>query len=354
MNAFFTLPLSIDDLDQLCALLADTDCIVSYWPEFRRCDWRVFAEESIVNGETIFAHLDTNVLSYLVDIYDGRESNDVRRRAAALLAIAIAFNMKVNPTVAIHEYALSGSDEPDERLAAFYALDNTEPQVLIDYALGRTNSITFPTRNTLQPTDHRGNLATPIRGHAFYSALVYKIGELHLNPKYKGLSIPSRSARFEALVDWMFYELGFSAAVVLAAAQLWGNRNCKAALKIRAGNDEGKFFRSLENSIWDIVALETWAEYERKRVPRDPMHLLLTFDTALAELGPPLFMANRDEDPLEYSVRTLSMYWSSEYAKPLAERYLHYQQNLDDPSRRLAKDLTSVKDQLRQQIVSYL
>lgn len=353
MNAYFTLPVSLPDLDQLSEMIRESASIVSLWDEFAEGDWRAFADEVVVKGSTIYAHLDTNVLSYLVDVFDGRNPNEMRRLAASLMSLAVCFDMKVNPTVAIHEYAMTGRDEPDERLAAFYAIDNTHPQVLADYALGRIGSLGFSSRDKMAPTQHRGNLATPIRGDAFYTALVYKVAALHFAPRFKGMRVGARVKRFRELIDWMFYELGFSAAVVQAAAQLWGDQSRKSAIKLSANADSAKFFRKLRNSIWDIVALESWAEAERERQSGDPMHLLFTADQALAQLGPPLF-ARYDETPIENVIRTFGLHWSSEHVVPIAERYLDYQQRADDPSRRNRQDLAAVTAELQSEIESYL
>ncbi len=354
MNAHFTLPLDLADLDQISRTLADAKSIVSIWPEFAKADWQALATEAIVHGTDIYVHIDSNILSYLVDVYDGRDPNELRRSSAALMALAGCLGLHVNPTIAVHEYALTGSEVPDQRLAAFYALDNMHPQLMADYSLGRCDSITLPSRETLEPTEHRDSLATHIYGHAFYRALVLKIAEIDLDPTYGGRTIRSQAKRYSALSNWMFSDLGFAAAASFAAAQLWGNYKGKPAIKFGRNKDYEAIVSAVENATWDLVAVESWAEYERKRSPGDPMHLFCSFDRALTAIARLLFV--RPTETLEdYTQRALLPFWPAEIARTLTEEYLELQDRMDDPCRKVdqsKKDLFAVSEGILARIKS--
>ena len=122
-------------------MTSESNCIVSCIPEFRSGRWLDFIDDQIQFGTEYYAHIDANFLARLMEFSNDKPTTKLERLTAATMCLAICANMKVNPTFATHEYAFSGSLEPDDRLAYFYFLDNTHPQLLADLALGRIQTI---------------------------------------------------------------------------------------------------------------------------------------------------------------------------------------------------------------------
>ena len=321
MNVIWKPPIPFEDLDELSALLAIDSPIVSSWDEISDGDWKVFFKDCIVNNDDYLVYLDSNVLSHLISMYDGARPNMRIRQSAALMAISIAFDFKVNPTIPSHEYALTGSNSPNQRLAAFYAIDNLHPTLLSDYALGRVDSLCLTQRSNLSPSLHRGKLDTPITGHAYYRTCLLKVIALQTDKSFDGQKLKDRAKRYRALAEWMYYEFGFSNAVLAIANQLWGEQRGQSVLKIPQTTDPDKLMAACENATWDVVVIESWSKSENDRNPGDQMNLLYTFDKALASAGRELLIKPGPdaETPQEAVMRVMNSHWSASLALELSQ-----------------------------------
>ena len=333
MNVIWKPPIAFDDLDELSELVAKDSPIVSAWDELSSGDWKSFYKDCIVHDDDYLVYLDSNVLSHLISMYDGAKPNMRMRQSAALMAISIVFDFKVNPTIASHEYALTGSNPPNQRLAAFYAIDNLHPALLSDYALGRVDSLCLIQRSDLPSSQHRGKLDVPITGHAFYRTCLLKVIALQTDNSFTGHKIKDRAKRYRALVDWMYYEFGFSNAVLAIANQFWGQRRGQSVLKISQTTDPDKLMAACENATWDVVVVESWSKSENDRNPGDRMNLLYTFDKALASVGRELLAKPRQgvDNTQEDAERILKTHWPARIAKELSQYVNNLQDKLDDP-----------------------
>ena len=75
-------------------------------PELREGDWTLFAREHAIHDVHFLITIDSNFMISLLNLFRHRKSlSHTDRRAAAMMAIAIMFDMTVNPTVAAYEYA---------------------------------------------------------------------------------------------------------------------------------------------------------------------------------------------------------------------------------------------------------
>ena len=252
------------------------------------------------------------------------------------MCLAITFDMKLNPTFATHEYAFTGSDDPDPRLAAFYYLDNLPPQQLADMALGRERE-SLPAPSSLPRTRHDKTHQERLRMWGLTYASLLKIVELHrFTP---GLSetqdLATRHARASALLDWMYDDFLFCGSPLVVADQLWGSRRMKTVLKGIDQCDKDTIIRMCQNAAWDLVLAENWAESEGNRKPGDPIHLVFTFDKVLRQVAGEL-LVKPGEISLAPEQRVHKKYarsWPPDMAKSLANRYLAYEADLDSPKR---------------------
>jgi hypothetical protein len=331
-------PVEFEDLDAISAMLRKSPSIVSALDDFRSGQWEELFFEHFEHGTEFYAHLDANVLSCLLRLFSSAERTHQTRIAAALMCLAVTFEIKVNPTFATHEYAFTGADAPDPRLAGFYFIDNLHPQVLADIALGRQTDAPFPPLCDLPETKHNGTHKQHLRMRGLAYASLLKIVELHRCDGANGQegSVIARSKRAESLLDWMYHDFLFCNAPLALADQLWGDRRRKTVLKGLNTCSVGIELTICNNAAWDIVLLENWAESESKRKPGDPIHLVFTFDCALRELAGQLLVKpnERSLTKAEAIRRRYRQSWPESIAESLATRYLRYEASLECPSRR--------------------
>jgi hypothetical protein len=337
MNVVWAPPVSIDDLTQLSLMLRNSPSIVATLDDFSTGNWEEFFQEHVVHGTEFYAHLDANFLSQLLRLFSHASLTEHARQAAAMMCLAITFDMKVNPTFATHEYAFTGLDAPDPRLAGFYYINNLHPQQLADFALGRRQGQQLPALNQLLPTKHEGTHRQQLRMHGLAYASLLKIVELHrCIPELSGRNdLSTRARRAEALLDWMYHDFLFCGAPLFVADQLWGQHRQKTVLKGIDACDASNVLTVCRNAAWDLVLAENWAESEGKRRPGDPFHLIFTFDAVLRTLADQLLVKPHQQTQ-EWSALVLEKYrcsWSHEIAASLADRYLHYESTLDRPTR---------------------
>jgi hypothetical protein len=337
MNVAWAPPIPITDLEQLSFMLRESPSIVAALDDFSTGNWEELFRENVVHGTDFFAHLDANFLSHLLRLFSPASLTEHACRAAAMMCLAITFDMKVNPTFATHEYAFTGLDAPDPRLAGFYYINNLHPQQLANVALGRRGS-RLPALDQLRPTKHEGTHRQHLRMHGLTYASLLKIVELHrCDAKLSTRNdLSTRAQRAEALLDWMYHDFLFCGAPLFVADQLWGQHRQKAVLKGIDACEASNVLTICRNAAWDLVLAENWAENEGKRRPGDPFHLIFTFDAVLRTLASQL-LAKPHQLTQPWCDVVLEKYrcsWPGEIAKSLADRYLEYEGTLDLPTRR--------------------
>jgi hypothetical protein len=337
MNILWVPPVSIDDLNALSSMLRASPGIVSVLDDFGSGDWERLFHEHVRHGTEFHAHLDANFLSDLLRLFSPAPLTDRARQAAAVMCLAISFDMKVNPTFAAHEYAFTGIDAPDPHLAGFYYLENLNPQQLADIALGRQRQHRLPTLDDLSATKHEGTHREYLRGYGLAYASMLKIVELHrCTSDLSGRNdLLNRVRRAEALLDWMYHDFQFCGSALRVADSLWGRNRRKTVLKKIDTCNASNVLAMCKNAAWDIVLAENWAESESKREPGDPIHLIFTFDKVLRQLATQLLVTpeqqslSRPEVVLEKYRRS----WPEKMAASLTERYLRYERTLNSPLR---------------------
>ncbi len=341
MNTIWIPPVAHEDLVAISDLLRDTPPVISALPDFGNGRWENFFNEHVIHGTKFYAHLDANFLSSLLYAFSSRSLSKQSRQAFAFLCIAVTFDMKVNPTFSTHEYAFTGQDNPDSRLAGFYLLNNLDPQTLADIALGREFP-SLPQLAQLPPTifnnTHRQYLKT--RGLTYASLL--KIVDLHRCDSELSSrdNLDTRFARAKALLDWMYYDFLFCGTPLFVADHLWGKQRSKSILKGIDKCNRTNVLSICQNASWDLVLAESWAGYESSRSPGDPIHLVLTFDKALRSLASEL-LTLPNQQHLSHEEQVLRKHmrnWPKQMAEKLTQKYLSYEEKLGSSDRNWNSD----------------
>lgn len=361
MNVYWTPPVAIEDLDEISLLIGKSTPIVALLADFRGGGWKPFFEEHVCHGTDFFVHLDANFLSHLLSLFSCSYPSEHARVAAGMLCFAVTFDMKVNPTFATHEYAFSGSDPPDSRLAGFRYLDNLHPQRLANIALGREHGV-LPSIDSLPRTPFFGTHQRHLRGRGLAYASLLKIVELHrCTPGLsENNSLAVRFERAKALLDWMYHDFLFCGTPLRVADHLWGRRPTKTVLKGVDTCDQSNVIALCMNASWDLVLAENWAEWEAKRSPGDPFNLIFTFDRALRNLTEHLLVTRHVQafSKEEALLQTNRRSWPEAMARSLTERYLEYDCELESKSRLWHSDRRPNNDRfvadLEEQVTSKL
>jgi hypothetical protein len=335
MNVVWAPPVSFDDLNAVSSMLSKSPSIVAAWDDFCSGDWKEFFQEHEIEGTDFYAHLDANFLSQLLRLFSSSAISNETKVASALMCLAVVFDMKMNPTFATHEYAFTGSDPPDSRLAGFNFINNLHPQFLADVALGRVRNAPFPRLDSLPPTKHVGTHRQRLRMDAIVYTSLLKVVEMDRRLSTSRGSLAQRATYAEQLQDWMFHDFIFCGAPLKVSDQLWGQHRQKTVLKGIERCDASNVLQTVRNATWDLVLAENWAEYESKRKPGDPFHLIFTFDRSVRAIASRMLMKPTDRDLTEEDLvlKDYRSCWPEPVARSLAGRYLAYVQNLESPAR---------------------
>ena len=325
-------PVRGGDVRELAKLIADADCIVSCEPDFAAGDWDAFIEEHVRFGTEFFAHLDLNFTARISEFTKDEPKTELQKQTAAVMCLAICAHMKVNPTFASNEYLFSGSFDPEKRLAYFYFINNTHPQILANLALGRIHSISS---GELPPTNQFGAPPKRTRLFGLVHLALLKLMELHTSESSQTLSKPERgAARIAALLKWMHHDFLIVGSVMTFAHELWGSNSVKSIVTSPNSTDAVKLLESVENAAWDLCLAENWADWEGKRLPNDPMNMIFTHDRALRRIACSLLSAPGTEDVDRPYLESLKTMWPESIAKELFQCQRRLESDLDNPSRR--------------------
>jgi hypothetical protein len=346
-------PIEVGDIVSLQEMTTKSNCIVSCIPEFRSGRWLDFVDDQIQFGTEYYAHIDANFLARLMEFSKDKPKTKLERLTAATMCLAICANMKVNPTFATHEYAYSGSREPDDRLAYFYFLDNSHPQLLANLALGRIQAIQH---KHLDQTAHFGKHKERIQFFGLVHLPLLKLMEIQTNnPTANGSESKIGSAKIKELMQWMFDEFLLVGSVIMLGHELWGRRAIKSLISSPNSTDPEKILRSVENAAWDLVLVLNWAEFENKRNPKngDPVNLIFTHDKALARIALASMGEPGSDDVDEPYVAQLEEMWPSDIAAELLTFHRNLESNLGSPTRKYAQsgDQNKYCDRLERELI---
>ena len=346
-------PINVHDLPLLENMTIESNCIVSCIPEFRSGRWLDFVDDQIQFDTEYYAHIDANFLARLMEFSKDKPKTDLERQTAAAMCLAICANMKVNPTFATHEYAFSGSREPDDRLAYFYFLDNTRPQVFADLALKR---IQFIPHKKLDRTAHFGRHKTRTKFFGLVHLPLLKLMEIQTNYRFDTRSeIEKGLAKTKELMKWMLDEFLLVGSVIMVGHELWGQRATKSLVGSPNSDKPDKILPSVENAAWDLTLVLNWAESESKRNPKngDPVNLIFTHDRALSRIAMASMGEPGSEDVDRQYIAQLEEMWPRDIAGELFQFHRNLESMIDLPSRKYAStnEKSRYYDILKQELI---
>ncbi len=223
-----------------------------------------------------------------------------QKSACALLAFLQLAEVTIEPNEAINEYMDSGHyEETVAELRLFRAIDNIDPQILIELALGRKKGI--PANVLEQPADE---IIEPKKGEDFKR---WKINygfvlKLAIIERQGGKPVE----KFERFLDWIYNEYAFISTGVVFGLIWLSNKRLAGMVKNIGSCDNNKVLQGVRNATWDMALAYRWYRQALAEKVDGIFWLLCTADKALKTLARSLVVTN--ESPCELAQETRHLF----------------------------------------------
>lgn len=232
-------------------------------------DLEGYLEHKAAGGDPIYALLDRNIFSRLIQIASGVEvdmKDETLRVAAAAMALLIAAEVVVDPGMAIHEGARSGTQmSPTEELRLFRIADHLHPGVFAEIALGLLDGAPQNELQRVRAIVRKESLApgafqNDLHVRTIHHLVLTKVAVLH---RESGLA---PADRLERLLEWCLNEGLFTNFGSIFATILFSPRSPSKMLKKIASAPPQERLRIVGNTAWDLAYAHEWA----KRANKEP------------------------------------------------------------------------------------
>ncbi|WP_125779587.1 hypothetical protein [Pseudoalteromonas rubra] len=205
-------------------------------------------------------HLDLNIYQYILSAFKKPKKNDLHRSAIALVVFAKFTNIKFDPSIAIYEklnYKNQCPDDLVDDLVLFRQIDNSDMDLLAQFALGYKDTIELPAPTHLDRSLFKSQLTKYRRLKKWDTlyVLVLKITELYFCDK--GLSDESKLEHFWC---WCHEEFLFSLVATCFAIKLFGKQSNSKLMKYSPKLSAEKNKKHLVNMTWDLFLLDKFFE----------------------------------------------------------------------------------------------
>jgi nicotinamide mononucleotide adenylyltransferase len=249
----------------------------------------------------------TRITGLLSDVSPPPNGPDFRW-AAAILAFCQIADIQIDLASSLQEYAWHhGGVEALRELEKFRIADNSNPQIFINFALGRITQIprealASPIVPATQPTAEQFEKRT--RDFRVNYTFVLKICEIDSQP----ISQAEKMIRF---LDWMYNDFFFGAPALLFASRYFSPNRHKRMIKSTAK-------RHIENAAWDLALVQEWRRRALKGMGNNEPVLLISGDKAVKDMARRMVA-----DTEEQAVDAMREVWgkSTAYGKRIWEHY---------------------------------
>ena len=232
---------------------------------------------------------DLNFTEKIASLADGEFNPTTKlepyRWAAAVMAFLQIAEIDIHFDSSMLEFAsFHGREEAREKFKAFHLINNIDPKVLIDFALGRTESIPADAfqgiQGITQIPDARRFSRKGNYFHLNYTFML-KIALLakdSTDPYHKMIK----------LIDWMNDEFMFDAPTLQFANIYFSPSRPKRMLK-----DISK--RGISNAAWDLTLIQEWGKVAVEECGTQRPLLLITRDKAVKNIAGRLVASTYEE-----------------------------------------------------------
>ena len=345
------------DLQRIEKMIRDSDTITTIWPVdlFDRYFLGAYVKETDVEKNKFFALLDRNIYTDIVAVAksSGTKPHTPQQKVAcALLSFLQLAEVTIEPNMAINEYLDSGSEHHEESVAElrlFRAVDNLDPRILIELALGRINKIPASMLNWQEDES-----VEPKRGE---DHLMWKIHRgFILKMAIIDLQGGSPVAKLERFLDWVYEEYIFINTAIIFGLVLFSENRFKGMLKDIGSGDKDKVLRGVRNATWDVTDAYYWSQKALREKKDGIFWLLCTADKALRAVASSLAVTG---DELEQKKKAVFCeYLGNKNGTKINNKLVDMQKTRSvDSSRRQyklghASNLYPVVDELERELLS--
>jgi len=268
------------DLQRIEEMIRDSDIITTIWPVdiFDRYSLGAYVKETHVEKNKFFALLDRNIYTDIIAVAksSGTKPHTPQQKVAcALLSFLQLAEVTIEPNMAINEHV--DSEHYEEALAdlrLFRAVDNLDPQILIELALGRRDKIPDSMLNWQEDES-----VEPKRGE---DHLMWKIHRgFILKMAIIDLQGGSPVAKLERFLDWVYEEYIFINTAIIFGLVLFSENRFRGMLKDIGSGNKDKVLQGVRNATWDVTDAYYWSQKALREKKDGIFWLLCTADKAL-------------------------------------------------------------------------
>jgi hypothetical protein len=229
-------------------------------------------------GFQFFGYLDRNLYSRVSALVTERtlRQNELAdlRWAAAVLAFSQLAKITFDYASSIYELASAkGGAEAGEEINRFRIADNSDPQLFIDFALGRLPKIPksafadVPKENKVDPAEFEKR-TNEFRLNYIFALKIADLSQRAIRPIDKMI----------ALIDWMRAEFMFGSPALLFANRYFSPNRFRRMIK-------GFTKRDIKNAAWDLTFVQNWRRAALKGIDTNKPAFLMSGDKAVKDVA---------------------------------------------------------------------
>ena len=273
---------------------------------------------------------DRNLLTRWINLTKAGLVTDEVKAAAAVLVFCQCCGILVEPNISLYEVAAeSGNGVANSEEIMFRAVDNADPRVLAEVALGNFNNTprSFITLEDM-PSSKDIDFSMPLRMWRRNYVLALKAAAIALDGGRTETLV-------ERLFDWMYSQYVFLApSTVLALSYFSPNGPKKGLFKKIRSEDRERAIAGIKNAAWDLTLIHQWLHMVRGQQTNNTINLLGSLDRKLHTVARNILVFT-DSDEVVEAVRreTFDSLWGIRPNTRLYSKILKYYEDSENPTR---------------------
>jgi hypothetical protein len=315
------IPIDENALFALEKLLTTSDVFTTTFQDLGNAVFRAetYMRESIEHDTETVVLMDRNLFTRLISLGNGERSTGAHRVAAGVLAFAQTTESVIEPNMALYELAAtSDAQTASSELQAFKRLDNSHPQLFVDVAIGRKDSLelAYLSSDTNQ-VNYKVDFTMPLRRWRANYTVALKIAVLEISPG-------PAERKMRALISWMQDEfLHIGPALCLANRYLAPNGPRKRLFKSLRSSDRNRALAGVRNAAWDLAFVSEWLSKVETQGHSKTVWVLATLDRGLHDIARACVRPASPTKPKNFFLRKEFVnFWGADRGERLANLYV--------------------------------
>ncbi len=208
--------------------------------------------------------IDRNIFQFLVNSVRKDKIKPIYREAVALIVFCQLARIQIDPTMAVYEkinYKDERANEAIDELRIFRNLDNTDNEILANFALDHIDKIDISTNVSFDENKLKSRLTKYERLLEWDSIYLLILGMVNI---YLEKGIP-RKQKFKEFYKWSFEKFRRSFGVVLYASFLFSKTPTKSMVKYKSNSSRQDKKQQLKNMTWDLFIMNHFMRAWQKK-----------------------------------------------------------------------------------------